>query len=352
MNILSSDMLLASSHAASSKLETQETLRAWVGERRPDFEGKNALPQVAAPVMPSSTVQISDAALATQGVQAEAIEQSGDEAESDPRIMLIKSLIELLTGKKIHLFHARDLQHGPAQPAPPPAPAAAQPPGRAGWGVEYDAHTSYTETEQTTFQASGVIRTADNQEITFSFSMELQRSYHEESSVSIRAGDARKIDPLVVNFNGTAAQLSEQKFAFDLNGDGSKENISFVQGAGFLALDKNGDGKINDGKELFGTASGNGFADLKAYDGDGNDWIDESDAVYRQLSIWTRDEQGNEQLSSLQQANVGALFLGSIGTPFALNNARNQSLGQLAASGIWLSEDGKAGSLQQIDLSV
>ena len=41
------------------------------------------------------------------------------------------------------------------------------------------------------------------------------------------------------------------------------------------ALDINEDGKINDGKELFGTASGNGFGDLAAYDQDNNGWIDE-----------------------------------------------------------------------------
>lgn len=358
MNILSSDVLLASSHAVSSKLETQETLRAWIGDQRPDFEGRNAKVQVVAASPTSSTVQISDAArAAAQSGQAEAIQQSSDEVELDPRVLLIKSLVEMLTGKKIHLFHVADLHGGAGASAPSPAstPAqsaqAAQPPGKAGWGVEYDAHTSYTETEQTSFQASGVIRTADNQEISFSFSMDLQRSYHEESSVNIRAGDGRKIDPLVLSFNGTAAQLTSQKFAFDLDADGSKENISFVQGAGFLALDKNGDDKINDGKELFGTASGNGFADLKSYDSNGNNWIDEGDAIYQQLKIWTKDGQGHDQLSSLKQAQVGALFLGNISTPFALNNVQNQSLGQLATSGVWLSEDGKPGSLQQIDLT-
>ena len=42
-------------------------------------------------------------------------------------------------------------------------------------------------------------------------------------------------------------------------------------GNAFLSLDKNSDGIINDGSELFGAASGNGFADLAKYDEDGNE---------------------------------------------------------------------------------
>mgnify|MGYP000465316364 CR=1 FL=1 len=51
-------------------------------------------------------------------------------------------------------------------------------------------------------------------------------------------------------------------------------------GSGYLALNKNGDGVINDGSELFGTASGDGFYDLSMYDEDGNGWIDENDHAY------------------------------------------------------------------------
>ena len=43
-----------------------------------------------------------------------------------------------------------------------------------------------------------------------------------------------------------------------------------LNGSGYLALDKNGDGTINDGSELFGTRNGDGFADLAQYDEDGN----------------------------------------------------------------------------------
>ncbi|PXX47780.1 VCBS repeat-containing protein [Undibacterium pigrum] len=367
MKIASSDISLSSQHAATATLETQERLRAWVGNKRPDFEGRNA--SLPANLRNSSAnVQISDAGWAAQAApagssatsSADSVQQASDEAENDPRIRLIRYIVELMTGKKINLLSSADIQQAEATPTPaaqanPDAattPAPGPRPKPAGWGVEIDTHQSYTETEQTSFHANGKIVTADNREISFDLSIQLSRSYHEESSTNIRLGDGKKVDPLVINFAGNSAELTSQKFAFDLNGDGKKENISFVKGAGFLALDKNNDGKINNGSELFGPGTGNGFSELAAYDSDGNHWIDENDAVFDKLKIWTKDSNGKDQLQSLKQANVGALYLGNVSTDFSLNNAQNQSDGQLRSSGIWLSEDGKAHSLQQVDLSV
>ena len=91
----------------------------------------------------------------------------------------------------------------------------------------------------------GTIQTADGQEINFSVSLEMSREYHQESSLSFRAGDAVQKDPLVINFNGSASELTSAKFSFDLDIDGTQDNISFVQpGSGFLALDKNQDGSV------------------------------------------------------------------------------------------------------------
>ncbi|MDE2427903.1 MAG: hypothetical protein KGM99_04200 [Burkholderiales bacterium] len=361
MKILSSDVAMASSHAATSQSETNSSIRAWIGNQRPNFEGVTPTLAPSAPVAAtgSSKVQISDAgklAQAAQSSEASAVQQSSDEVISDPMLMMLKNLVEIMTGKKIHLLNAADLQSSSTTPevggGASSAPPAASAPAKAGFGVEIDTHQSYTETEQTSFSASGTIITADNKKINFQMSLQMQRSYHEENSSSVRLGDAKKVDPLVLNFAGNAAQLTDRKFSFDLNGDGTKENISFVQGGGFLALDKNGDGKINNGTELFGPGSGNGFADLAQYDSDGNHWIDENDAIYQQLKIWTKDSAGNDQLSSLKQMNVGALYLGSSSTQFDLNTAQNQNLGQVRSSGVWLSEDGKAHALQQVDLSV
>nr|MBP7525716.1 VCBS repeat-containing protein [Propionivibrio sp.] len=160
-------------------------------------------------------------------------------------------------------------------------------------------------------------------------------------------------DPLVINFGGTAAQLTSQRFKFDLDADGKTEDINFVAGgSGFLALDRNGDGKINDGAELFGAKTGNGFAELAALDADKNGWIDENDASYADLRVWTKDGAGKDKFSTLKQANVGAISLSHIATQFDLKDAQNVSQGEIKASGIYLQETGAVGTIQQIDLTV
>ncbi len=161
-------------------------------------------------------------------------------------------------------------------------------------------------------------------------------------------------DPLVINMDADTASVSDQKFYFDLDADGEEEQISFMsQGSGFLALDKNGDGKINDGNELFGTKSGDGFKDLAEYDKDQNGWIDENDEIFDRLKIWTKDENGNDKLVDLKTAGVGALYLGKVSTEFSLNQAENnQTDAIIRSTGVYLKENGEAGTLQHVDLAV
>lgn len=210
----------------------------------------------------------------------------------------------------------------------------------------------YAETENTAYQAQGKVRTADGRELDFQITAEMSRafcekydSYLEESYVCV--------DPLVINLDSNIASVSDQKFLFDLDADGNQEEISFAgQGSGFLALDKNQDGVINDGSELFGTRSGDGFADLAAYDKDGNGWIDESDEVFSDLRIWMKDEDGNDRLLTLKEANVGAIYLGKASTQFSLQEESHQTNGVIRSTGIYLKETGEAGTIQHIDLTI
>ena len=182
----------------------------------------------------------------------------------------------------------------------------------------------------------------------------MSRSYHEESDVSITIGDARPTkDPLVVNFNGAAAQLSSQRFSFDLDADGRGEEINFVGGgSGFLVFDRNGDGKVNNGLELFGARSGDGFAELSALDVDGNGWVDDGDAAYGSLRVWSRNAAGKDLLVTLSQAGIGALSVASVASEFSLKDSGNELLGQIRSTGLYLREDGQVGTLQQVDLTV
>lgn len=374
MKIESSTIGLTSQHASFRQVTVEESLRAWVGPQRPDFEGRTAGNQAD----PGSTVaMISDAARraaahaqvqATAHAPASANTQATSENEgatdpisNDPKLQAIIGLIEALTGKKVRLFNPNELKQGNAaahaqqvahsQPSAEAGQAAQD--QRHGWGIEYDRHETLRESEQTSFSAEGIVRTADGREIRFQLALEMSREFFQESDLSVRAGDGVKKDPLVINFNGNAAQLTDTKFDFDIDSDGATDSISFVgAGSGFLALDKDGNGAIDNGSELFGTQSGDGFADLAAYDGDGNNWIDENDAVYAKLLVWSKNAAGQDMLSTLAQRNIGALYLGNVATPFDLKNASNDLQGQVRSSGIYLREDGGAGTVQQIDLMV
>lgn len=355
MKIANAELQMASAHASSQHHELKESLRAWIGNRRPDFEGGQTVPAITAQPMP--TVQISEAGISAQASEASAIQESVEAVKNDPMLRLLRAMIAMLTGKEAEVFDASDL--GAAAPAPVaanPSPEASSPPApaNANYGIEYDRRETYTETEQTDFSAQGVIQTTDGQRIEFSVSLSMSRSYSEESSVSIRQGNARQTkDPLVLNFDGKASQLTNRRFKFDLDSDGSSENINFVtSGSGFLALDRNGDGKINNGKELFGTESGDGFADLAQFDTDRNGWIDENDSVFEQLRVWIKDASGKDILSTLKQANVGAIALAHAETPFDVKNGSNDLLGQIRSSGVFLRENGGVGTVQQVDLTV
>lgn len=221
------------------------------------------------------------------------------------------------------------------------------------WEERVTMSTIFTDREATVFSSKGVVETADGRRIEFNLNFEMSREFTRATSMEY----TRKIfcvDPLVINLEGNPASFSDQTFFFDLDGDGKEEELSQLQkGSGFLALDKNHDGIINDGSELFGTKSGDGFKDLAAYDEDGNGWIDEDDSIFDDLKIWTMDEKGNSRLISLREAGVGAIYLGNIGTEFSLKEqGTNNTQGIIRSTGVFLKENGEAGTIQHVDYAL
>lgn len=215
------------------------------------------------------------------------------------------------------------------------------------------ANVSYAEQEKTSFSTSGKVITKDGREIEFGIDMKMSRSFAEYYEERQKTSKPKFCDPLVINLDADIAGLSDQKFFFDIDNDGILDRISqLTSGSGYLALDKNGDGKINDGGELFGTKSGNGFADLAAYDDDGNGWIDEDDEIFDKLVIWAKDENGKDVLYHLKDKGVGAICLSSAATEFALNSSQtNATNGVIRRTGMFLFESGNVGTVQHIDLA-
>ncbi len=220
-------------------------------------------------------------------------------------------------------------------------------------GGEYTSFNYYSERETTSFDTKGTVVTADGRKISFNVSLTMSRKFEIATKDVINFGAKRCTDPLVINLDTDACNVSDQKFLFDLDCDGKEESISMLgPGSGFLALDKNGDGIINDGSELFGTASGNGFADLSQYDDDGNGWIDEADEIFDKLRIWQMNPDGTSSLVALGKAGIGAICLGNADTEFSLNSSDNTNKAVIRKSGIFLYENGMAGTVQQVDMAI
>lgn len=218
--------------------------------------------------------------------------------------------------------------------------------------IETYTEITHSEQESTTVSMAGVVKTTDGREVALDVNLQMSREYYEENA-SYSLTIAPLTDPLVVNYDGNAADLTDTKYEFDLNVDGADEQISFIAPGtgGFLALDQNRDGIINDGSELFGTVSGNGFSELTDYDEDRNGWIDAGDAVYHDLSIWEKTDNGEDRLIALADTGIGAIYLSATDSPFRITDNDNQTLGQVRATSVYLQENGGAGTIQQIDLA-
>lgn len=349
MIITQADIGMAARHQYQEKHEITERLEFWLGDRNDAGESVR-----------SEEVTISRRALAlgarSLSVEPQKIDlETNLDARSRMNLMILMAMYRAVTGREMRLATPAELHPDAASMnirldvTPPAAPVRES----AGGGLIYERHERYRETEKMQFQASGVVQTADGRTIDFSAYLSMSRDYYEESSLVVRAGDALSIDPLVINFDGQGAQLSQTRFAFDLDSDGTPDQIAMLRpGSGMLVLDRNGDGIVNDGSELFGPGTGQGFAELARFDEDGNRFIDEGDSIYHQLRIWTMNEDGSTQLVALGDKNIGAIFLGHVSTPFQLKDDNNQSLGEVVRSGIYLSENGQVGVVQEINLTV
>lgn len=265
--------------------------------------------------------------------------QSADRLQNLTKIrqQSINYLLDLLLGRSSRMYDSSDLISLDSLPS---------------YGGTYTSEFYYSEQETTSFSTEGTVKTSDGREINFQVDLTMSRSFTQYISQKVDFGSPKLVDPLVINLDAPAADVQDQKFYFDLDADGHEEAISQLgPGSGFLALDKNGDGIINDGSELFGALSGNGFEELAKYDSDGNGWIDEADEIFDKLLIWSKDANGKDVLVGLGKAGVGAIYLGSQKTDFSMNNSKNQTNAIVRQTGMFLYENGGVGTMQQLDLA-
>lgn len=352
VRIEGSDIAFATRHTEAAWERKRERVTAWAGTEAPRIPAQGR-------ASPDVVTLSARAARWTAPPPPPSPPPESPAGGEDPKLLVTRLLLEVLLGKKLRFF-APDApstsRSSPNLPAPPPAPsgavnAAGTPPAGVGWGLEISSTVTRGEGETTVVEAQGTVKTADGREFGVAAAFSMSREWVEQVGARLALGDAAlPKDPLVLNFGGAATSLSGASGSFDLNADGRDETMALLaSGSAFLALDRSGNGEIDDGRELFGPTTGNGFDELSAQDADGNGWIDEGDPVFGRLRLWSRDAEGNDRVATLAEKGVGALYLGRVDSPFALKDQNRQLQAQVRATGVFLREDGSAGTLQQVD---
>lgn len=148
----------------------------------------------------------------------------------------------------------------------------------------------------------------ENESEQFEFTYERVAYLRIEQS-EIRVEEA---EPLVIDLNGNGIELTDVRrgegVSFDITGDGKTEQVSWVSpDDGLLVYDRNGNGVIDSGKELFGDQHGaaDGFEELAKFDSDKNGTIDRNDSVFSSLYIWQdRNQNGYSEANELKSLDA------------------------------------------------
>lgn len=280
-------------------------------------------------------------------------------------LMLLKAILEQTTGRKFTLAAGVDyelsesdqarideLSAAASQQLASTAPAPNAAPTRVGWGLEIQSEARSVEHSETNVAASGTLLTQDGRQIQFDAKFSYASDRVSVERFELRAGDAKLKDPLMLVFDGTTPELGKS-IDFDLDADGKAERMAFASNnARLLVYDRNANGKVDDGRELFGALSGSGFADLAKLDDDGNGFIDEGDRAFSQLYTWESRTGEADTLVSLKDRGVGALYTGSVQSPFELRASDGELRGRIAETGLYFDEDGDVHALQHVDVKV
>ncbi|WP_428719067.1 hypothetical protein [Undibacterium curvum] len=332
MHILTSQVALATTQS-SSRTEVV------VGRNGASFSAQATQSQQT---FAASTVQISESA--QQLAQAEAGAAALSSSALDPHLQTMIALLREMFGQEVNLLQ-------PMQTVGEQRSGSSQG-SQASPGVRQRIETvAIRETTSLQFEASGQVQTADHRTIQFQFSFALQTETELVRTVRTRA-EAGMRDPLVLNFSGNSVSLNGQKLNLDLFNDGQQKAIPMLNNGAYLARRQHPSDEISQGSQLFGPATGDGFAELAKLDADHNQWIDAADPAFAELGLLSSSPQGKSQFTSLREAGVGALYLGQVATEKLLTTPDQKLAGKLGASGLWLGEHGQVGSMQHIDLLV
>ena len=170
-------------------------------------------------------------------------------------------------------------------------------------------------------------------------------------------------DPLTLDLDGngieTLASNGHDGALFDHDKNGIRTATGWVgKDDGFLVYDRNGDGVVNDGGELFGDntllkngeRAANGYQALADLDDNGDGKVDAADSAFAKLRVWrdlNQDGISQEgELLTLNEAKVKALNLANKNTDRDLGNGNS-----LAEEGTYTDSDGNEKQMGDLNLA-
>ena len=166
-------------------------------------------------------------------------------------------------------------------------------------------------------------------------------------------------DPLILDLDGDGIELSDVNGSdtrFDLDANGFAETTAWVSpDDGLLVLDRNGNGVIDDGTELFGDQTpisggiaSSGFAALSDLDLNADGVIDASDQQFSEIRIWQDINQDglsdDSELFSLQEIGISSINL----NPSESNQVVNGN--SIIRTSSYTRSDGATGEIGDISL--
>ncbi len=191
--------------------------------------------------------------------------------------------------------------------------------------------------------------------------MPIPRSWVDDGMVAISKefNDAKDIiSPIVLDLDrdGVETVSTADGVPFDYDGDGSRERSGWVgSDDGLLVWDRNGNGQIDNGSELFGNrtplrgggVAANGFAALASWDDSGDGRIDANDILWSSLRVW-RDRNGDGLSTPDEITFLSDLGITAISTAYVNSTSVDAQGNAHKQIGSFTRADGSTGAAEDV----
>ena len=261
------------------------------------------------------------------------------------KLRMLETMLEVLTGRRARM--RMQAITGGGECSHNPGSLYLSGGGNEGGNVGH----LYFESERVSYQPRGIIQTADGRMISVDISMFMSYEFAAYMSISIEL--TRAVDPLILNYGGTAASMLDEKFDFDLTLDRTSEQVSVPgEDSGLLVASRYGDWKAGDGSVLSEQNAVNTLDGLRTYDSVRNGWVDGNDDIFSKLRIRSSDKDGNDQVFTLENTSAGVASPVDNNARFSFQNIHNNSNGIMRSASLFLKDNSSATTVSYLDMTI